>query len=145
MSEHRKARLINEVVKRLWNEQPEAAISLKQYISETDHIKDIMQAVVKDIGYAMVDLGLRDEKDDHNMLTKDGHERLFRPRLSCTVKSLKLVGNAKDGEPGITEKSDKDEEPQMEVVLRFPAREYNDSPHSLVPGKDNVYLMMQEL
>lgn len=31
-------------------------------MAETDHIKDIMQAVVKDIGHAMVELDLLDEK-----------------------------------------------------------------------------------
>jgi hypothetical protein len=31
-------------------------------MAETDHIKDIMQAVVKDIGHAMSELDLRDEK-----------------------------------------------------------------------------------
>ncbi|KAJ4270190.1 hypothetical protein NW762_001866 [Fusarium torreyae] len=157
MADYRKARIINEVVKRLWNEQPDAAMSLKRYMAETDHIKDIMQAVVKDIGYAMVELDLRDEKaialnrckhdlahavDEHNRLTKDCYDRNFRPRLNCVVKSLKLIGVEKNGESDGTE--GKDNEPQMEVTLRFPAHEYNDSPHSLTPGKDNVFIMMKE-
>ncbi|KAM0195296.1 hypothetical protein ACHAPA_000837 [Fusarium lateritium] len=157
MSSEKKARIINEVVKCLWDEKPNAAISLKRYMAETDHIKDIMHAVVKDIGHAMAELDLRDEKavalnrckydlahavDEHNELTKDGYDRTFRPRFNCTVKTLKLVGvdGSGNGAPGV-----KDNEPQIEVVLRFPAREYNESPHSLVPGKAEVFLMMKEL
>ncbi|KAM0350103.1 hypothetical protein ACHAPU_003266 [Fusarium lateritium] len=157
MSSETKTRIINEVVKRLWNEEPDAAISLKRYMAETDHIKDTMQAVVKDIGYAMAELDLRDEKavalnrckydlahavDEHNRLNKDDYDRTFRPRFTCTVKSLKAVpiGGSGDADTGV-----QDSEPQMEVVLRFPAREYNESPHSLVPGKTDVYLMMKEV
>ncbi|RGP69763.1 hypothetical protein FSPOR_4404 [Fusarium sporotrichioides] len=179
MSEGVKIRIVNEVVRRLWVQDPETAVTLKvslagmwqpslytradksvpqqRYMSETDYIKDIMLAVVKDIGYAMNELDLRDEKavafnrckydlaravDEHNRLTRDGYEQTFRPRLNCTVQGLKLVDQGSGGPTGDTEK---DNEPMMEVTLRFPAREYNDSPHSLTPGKGDVYLMMKEL
>ncbi|CEI40348.1 unnamed protein product [Fusarium venenatum] len=174
MSAGYKIRIVNEVVRRLWDQDPETAVTLKvslaemwhaglstsanklapqqRYMSETDYIKDTMLAVVKDIGYAMNELDLRDEKaiafnrckfdlaravDEHNRLTRDGYEQTFRPRLNCIVQGLKLVDE--DG------KAKKGNEPMMEVTLRFPAREYNDSPHSLTPGKGNVYLMMKEL
>ncbi|KAF4995810.1 hypothetical protein FGRMN_4872 [Fusarium graminum] len=180
MSSENKARIINEVVKRLWAEEHDAAITLEvsylalqllshidsttdhlisqRYIAETDHIKDIMQAVVKDIGYAMMELDLRDEKavalnrckhdlahavDEHNRLTKDDYDRTFRPRFNCTVKSLKVV--LFGGSGGDADTSAQDGEPQMELVLRFPVSEYKNSPHSLVPGKTDVYLMMKEV
>jgi hypothetical protein len=84
MSESTKIRIVNEVVRRLWDEDHETALTLKvrlagmwcpdlgsradklaprqRYMNETDYIKDIMLAVVKDIGYAMNELDLRDEK-----------------------------------------------------------------------------------
>ncbi|QPC72789.1 hypothetical protein HYE68_003541 [Fusarium pseudograminearum] len=159
MSEISKIRIVNEVVRRLWFEDPDAGVTLKvslRYMSETDYIKDIMLAVVEDIGHAMMELGLREEKavalnrckfdlaravDEHNLLTRDGYEQTFRPRLNCTVHGLKLVDKGNDGPGGNTQ----GDEPMMEVTLRFPAREYNDSPHCLTPGKDNVYIMMKEL
>ena len=52
-------------------------------MAETDHIKDIMQAVVKDIGYAMVELDLRDEKAI--ALNRGKHD------LAHAVVSLQLV------------------------------------------------------
>ncbi|KAJ4131461.1 hypothetical protein NW768_005647 [Fusarium equiseti] len=158
MSESAKIRIINEVVRRLRDEDPDTAQTLKRYISETDHIKDIMQAVVKDIGYAMNDLNLRGENavalnrckydlaravDEHNRLTRDGYDRNFRPRLNCTVKSLKTVDASKDGPSGGSG-TQQDKEPMMEVTLRFPAREYNESPHCLTSDKTHVYLMMKE-
>ncbi|CAG7561592.1 unnamed protein product [Fusarium equiseti] len=158
MSESAKIKIMNEVIHRLWAEDPDTARTLKRYISETDHIKDIMQAVVKDIGYAMNDLDLRGENavalnrckydlalsvDEHNRLTRDGYDRNFRPRLNCTVKSLKTVEAGKDGASG-GGSTQQDKEPMMEVTLRFPAREYNDSPHCLTSDKTHVYLMMKE-
>ncbi|KAL4729442.1 hypothetical protein ACLX1H_003862 [Fusarium chlamydosporum] len=157
MSESVKVRIINEAVRRLEDQDPNTAVTLKRYLNETDHIKDIMLSVVKDIGYAMNELDLRDEKavsfnrckydlahavDEHNRITRDGYERTFRPRLKCTVKTLKTVNAGGSGPAGDTQQ---DKEPMMEVTLRFSAREYNDSPHSLTPGKDNIYLMMKEL
>ncbi|KAM0362595.1 hypothetical protein ACHAP4_001343 [Fusarium culmorum] len=156
MSGIAKIQIVNEVVRRLWFEDPDAGVTLKRYMSETDYIKDIMLAVVKDIGHAMMELDLREEKavalnrckfdlaravDEHNILTRDGYEQTFRPRLNCTVHGLKLVDKGSDGPGGSTQ----GDEPMMEVTLRFPAREYNDSPHCLTPGKDNVYIMMKGL
>ncbi|KAJ4012765.1 hypothetical protein NW752_006033 [Fusarium irregulare] len=158
MSESAKIKIMNEVIHRLWAEDPDTAQTLKRYISETDHIKDIMQAVVKDIGYTMNDLNLRGENavalncckydllravDEHNSLTRDGYDRNFRPRLNCTVKSLKTVDAGKDGAFG-GGSTQQDKEPMMEVTLRFPAREYNDSPHCLTSDKTHVYIMMKE-
>ncbi|KAF5247531.1 hypothetical protein FAUST_768 [Fusarium austroamericanum] len=155
MSEIAKIRIVNEVVRRLWFEDPDAGVTLKvslagmcqfdlhgradkfapkqRYMSETDYIKDIMLAVVKDIGHAMMELDLREEKavalnrckfdlaravDEHNLLTRDGYEQTFRPRLNCTVHGLKLVDKGSDGPGGSTQ----GDEPMMEVTLRFPAR-----------------------
>ncbi|RGP74244.1 hypothetical protein FLONG3_6156 [Fusarium longipes] len=179
MCESNKKRIVNNVIRRLWPVDPEAAVHLKvslagmQYINseskadkhvcrqryqnETDYIKDIMLSIVKNIGYAMNELDLRDEKavslnrckydlaravDDHNRITGDGYDRTFRVRLNCTVKELKAVDDGNDDPSDGTKQNG---EPMMEVTLRFPAREYNESPHSPMPGWDNVFFMMKEL
>ncbi|KAF9773165.1 hypothetical protein IL306_009071 [Fusarium sp. DS 682] len=137
---------IRQVFKRLQDENPADARVLQEYIAQTKNVKDTLQAVVKDIMQAKNDLGLSGENaaalnrcreelcyavDEHNRVTKDGYERTFHPRFTCRIHCFKTLGvvNGED---------------QVEVVLRIPARKYNDSPHVLEPGKSEVSLLVKE-
>lgn len=44
-----------------------------------------------------------------------------------------------------TNKAGREEAAKMEMVVQFPASEYNDSPHSLMPGQAQIYIMLKEL
>ncbi|KAF5598207.1 hypothetical protein FPANT_3836 [Fusarium pseudoanthophilum] len=134
---------IIQLLERLKEEKHPGAQTLKDYISETSNLKDVMMAVVKDIVAAKNDLGLtggraaglnacREELcyafDKHCRTTEDGYDRLYHPRFTCRIQTFKVLSA----------------EEQVEVVLRIPLREYNDSPHVLEPGKCEVSLIVKE-
>ncbi|KAF5970942.1 hypothetical protein FBULB1_9506 [Fusarium bulbicola] len=134
---------IVKLLERLMQEKNPGAQTLKDYIDETSNLKDVMMAVVKDIVAAKNVLGVtggraaqlndcRDELckafDKHCRTTEDGYYRLFHPRFTCRIQTFKVL--AAEG--------------QVEVVLRIPAREYNDSPHVLEPGRCEVSLIVKE-
>ncbi|KAF5677062.1 hypothetical protein FDENT_9310 [Fusarium denticulatum] len=134
---------IIQLLERLKEEKHPGAQTLKDYINETSNLKDVMMAVVKDIVAVKNDLGLtggraaglnacREELcyafDKHCRTTEDGYDRLYHPRFTCRIQTFKVL--AAEG--------------QVEVVLRIPLREYNDSPHVLEPGKCEVSLIVKE-
>ncbi|RBR03896.1 hypothetical protein FVER53590_06285 [Fusarium verticillioides] len=129
---------IIQLLERLKEEKHPGAQTLKDYINETSNLKDVMMAVVKDIVAAKNDLGLtggraaglnacREELcyafDKHCCTTEDGYDRLYHPRFTCRIQTFKVLAA----------------EEQVEVVLRIPLREYNDSPHVLEPGKLGLF------
>ncbi|KAJ3522390.1 hypothetical protein NM208_g12876 [Fusarium decemcellulare] len=150
---------VEELATLLRAKDPAQAVLLERYIAETKHLKDIAEAVIEDIGYSMKELDLCAPESDglrrctqdlakhieeHTRATESQHERLFRPRFTCTIKSFRHLGvksGEAKGEGGQT--GSEANEAKMELVLQFPAREYNESPHSLIPGKAQVYIMMK--
>ncbi|KAH7206301.1 hypothetical protein DER44DRAFT_331024 [Fusarium oxysporum] len=134
---------IIQLLERLKQEKHPGAQTLKDYINETSNLKDVMMAVVKDIVAAKNVLGLTDGRaarlnscreelcyafDKHCRTTEDGYDRLYHPRFTCRIQTFKVLAA----------------EDQVEVVLRIPAHEYNDSPHVLEPGKCEVSLIVKE-
>ncbi|KAH7248947.1 uncharacterized protein BKA55DRAFT_540361 [Fusarium redolens] len=134
---------IIELLERLKQENHSGAQTLKDYLAETSYLKDVMMAVVKDIVEAKNVLGLTDGRaarlnscreelcyafDKHCRVTEDGYDRLYHPRFTCRIQTFKVLAA----------------EDHVEVVLRIPAREYNDSPHILEPGKCEVALIVKE-
>ncbi|RSL68175.1 hypothetical protein CEP53_002691 [Fusarium sp. AF-6] len=145
---------VEEIVQRVRAKDPAEAVVLERYIAETDHLKNTVQAIVEDIGYCMKELDLRENLsaglrrcttdlsrsvDEHTKVADSEYERTFRPRFTCKVVSLKGVDATKK------EKADGEEATKMEMVVQFPASEYNDSPHSLMPGQAQIYIMLKEL
>ncbi|KAF4976991.1 hypothetical protein FZEAL_6411 [Fusarium zealandicum] len=150
---------IQKLATRLRTKNPSVAVALERYISETDHLKDTVQAIVEDIGYCMKELDLRESQseglrrctddlnrtvDEHTRVTDGNHERLFRPRFNCKIKSLERIEPKKDQGDG-KDSGSKDKRAMMELVVQFPAAEYNESPHSLIPGKNGIYIMLKDV
>ncbi|KAJ4310940.1 hypothetical protein N0V84_010711 [Fusarium piperis] len=143
---------VEEIAKRLRAKDPAEAVVLERYIAETDHLKNTVQAIVEDIGYCMKELDLRENLseglrrcstdlsrsvDEHTKVTDAEYERNFRPRFTCKIVSLKCIDE--------TKKAGREEDAKMELVVQFPAAEYNDSPHSLMPDQAQIYIMLKEL
>ncbi|KAL2691505.1 hypothetical protein Neosp_001891 [[Neocosmospora] mangrovei] len=142
---------VEEIAKQIRAKDPASAVVLERYIAETDHLKNTVQAIVEDIGYCMTELDLRENLseglrrcstdlsrsvEEHTKVTDSDYERNFRPRFTCKVVSFKCID--------ATKKAGKEEEAKMELVVQFPAAEYNESPHALVPGQGKIYIMMKE-
>ncbi|KAM0432920.1 hypothetical protein ACHAPT_004625 [Fusarium lateritium] len=145
---------IEEIAKRFRADGDKtSALVVERYITETDHLKNIVQAVVEDIGYAMKELAVGDHDfdglrrcttdlnrsvDEHTKVTESEYERNFRPRFNCRVLSLRCIDATK------SKKGDVLEDSKMEMVVQFPAAEYDDSPHSLMPDQSEIYIMVKE-
>ncbi|KAF5647276.1 hypothetical protein F52700_1578 [Fusarium sp. NRRL 52700] len=141
MSENRDS--IVKLLERLKQEKHPGIQTLKDYVDETYNLKDVIMAVAKDIVLAKNVLGLTDGRaarlnacrdelchafDKYCRTTEDGYDRLYQARFTCRIQTFKVLAA----------------EDQVEVVLRIPAREYNDSPHVLEPGKCEVSLIVKE-
>lgn len=87
----------------------------------------------------MTNIRLIKTQEEHTKVTDSEYERDFRPRFTCKVVSLKGVDATEK------EKADGEEATKMEMVVHFPASEYSDSPHSLMPGQAQIYIMLKEL
>ncbi|KAJ4149282.1 hypothetical protein NW754_000721 [Fusarium falciforme] len=142
---------VEEIAKQIRAKDPASAVVLERYIAETDHLKNTVQAIVEDIGYCMKELDLRENLseglrrcstdlsrsvEEHTKVTDSDYERNFRPRFTCKIVSLECID--------ATEKASQEEAAKMEMVVQFPAAEYNDSPHSLMPGQAQIYIMLKE-
>ncbi|KAI8723266.1 hypothetical protein NCS52_00182100 [Fusarium sp. LHS14.1] len=141
---------VEEIAKQIRAKDPASAVVLERYIAETDNLKNTVQAIVEDIGYCMQELDLRQGQseglrrcstdlvrsvEEHTKVTDSAYERNFRPRFSCKVVDFKYVK--------ATKKDGQEEETQIEFALQIPVAEYNESPHSLIPGQTKVYIMMK--
>jgi hypothetical protein len=82
------------------------------------------------VSHSLLSAAVRANKiqDKHCRVTEDGYDRLYHPRFTCRIQTFKVLAA----------------EDHVEVVLRIPDREYNDSPHILEPGKCEVALIVKE-